>query len=61
MKMRLFNIISVLGLTTIVANAGFVRVGEDGNFEENGNRYVVWGANYWQAMNLGNIFNYKYV
>jgi len=51
--MRLFSVLSAIGLTAAVASAGFVKVGEDGNFEENGDRYVVWGANYWEAMNLG--------
>jgi len=53
--MRLFSVLSAIGLTAAVASAGFVKVGEDGNFEENGDRYVVWGANYWEAMNLGKI------
>ncbi|KAG4090323.1 glycoside hydrolase [Neocallimastix lanati (nom. inval.)] len=28
-------------------------VQDDGNFYENDKRYIVWGANYWEAMNLG--------
>jgi len=51
--MKLFSVLSAIGLTAAVVNAGFVKVNKDGNFEENGDRYVVWGANYWQAMNLG--------
>jgi len=50
--MKLINILSIFGLA-LTANAGFVKVNSDGNFEENGERHIVWGANYWQAMNLG--------
>ncbi|OUM56793.1 glycoside hydrolase family 5 protein, partial [Piromyces sp. E2] len=50
--MKLINILSILGIAVAASNAGFVKVNEDGNFEENGERHIVWGANYWQAMNL---------
>lgn len=53
--MKLSSILSVTGLCIAAATAGFVRVEDDGNFYEDGNdkRYIVWGANYWEAMNLG--------
>jgi len=51
--MKLITALSLLGFTVVLSKAGFVSVENDGNFYENGKRYVVWGANYWQAMNLG--------
>ena len=51
--MKLSTILFFITLTISSINGGFVRVGEDGNFYEDNKRYVVWGANYWQAMNLG--------
>ncbi|OUM60349.1 glycoside hydrolase family 5 protein [Piromyces sp. E2] len=51
--MKLSIVLTALGLTVAIANAGFVTVEEDGNFYEGDKRYIVWGANYWEAMNLG--------
>ncbi|KAL6595177.1 hypothetical protein U3516DRAFT_850324 [Neocallimastix sp. 'constans'] len=45
--MKLSSILSLIGLAITATNAGFDRVGEDGK------RYIDWGANYWEAMNLG--------
>ncbi|KAG4108386.1 glycoside hydrolase [Neocallimastix lanati (nom. inval.)] len=51
--MKLVSTLSILGLTIALTSAGFVSVEDDGNFYENDKRYIVWGANYWEAMNLG--------
>ena len=51
--MKLISALSIIGLTVALTSAGFVTVEDDGNFYENDKRYIVWGANYWEAMNLG--------
>ena len=51
--MKLPTILYLIILIIHCANAGFVKVGKDGNFEEDGKRYIIWGANFWEGMNLG--------
>ena len=52
--------ISIRSCKTIISNiskekylVSLCGIGKDGNFEEDGKRYIIWGANFWEGMNLG--------